>query len=150
MARKHLSFRRSGMAVPAGVTTGLLGYLGPSNTRLAVYAFGFGAHSREGTDDPGLIEFYNATEAIGTGFPARKKDDSISESARGVPFWVIGPAIQEVTVWKGWRLHPQANAFIMYDREHELILSGTGSRSNLLRATFAQAQTVDAFFELEE
>jgi len=149
MARFQGSGRITETAVAAATVETLIQLLAAANHRVALLGYGVGGTGTSNTEEPGNIDILRQTTAgTASALTLVKLDDSVAETllTTGQYLFTVEPAAGDVL--RSHTLHPQAAMDIRDAFSREIIMGGADRIG--IRATFADAQNLDAYLDFEE
>lgn len=149
MARLEGSARTTGQAVAAATVETIIQLVAATNYRVAILGYGLGGRGTSNTEEPGVIELLRQTTAgTSAALTPRRLQDTITEALQTTARDTITVEPTAGDLLRVHTVHPQAALDIRDAFSREIII-GTAGRVGL-RATYAQAQTLDAYMDFEE
>lgn len=149
MARFLGAGRITETAVAAATAETLIQLVAAANHRAALVGYGVGGTGTSNTEEPGNIDILRQADAgTSSALTLVKLDDSIAETllTTGLQLFTVEPTPGDLL--RSNTLHPQASMDIRDAFSREIIIGGSDRLG--LRATFADAQALDAYMDFEE
>jgi hypothetical protein len=149
MARLLGSARSTGISLGAATVETCIQLVAATNHRVALVGYGIGGRGTSNTDTPGVIDILRQTTAgTASALTVYKLDDSIADSLVTTAQETFTAEPTAGDILRTHTVHPQAALDVRDAYSREIIIGGSDRLG--LRATYAQAQTVDAYMDFEE
>jgi len=149
MARLEGSGRITAQAVAAATVETLIQLLSVANHRVALLGYGIGGEGTSNTEAPGVIDILRqSTAGTASALTLRKLQATISETLLTTAQYIFTAEPTPGDILRTHTVHPQAALDIRDAFSREIIMGGAERLA--MRATYAQAQDLDAYMDFEE
>lgn len=139
----------AGIAVTAATAKTVLQLVAAANHRVLVREFGIFVQGVVATDTPGKVELMlQSTAGTSSALTLVKEDTDNGETLQTTAVHTCTAEPTTTTTRFSCFVHPQRGFIYRWPKDRELVILG-GERLGI-RCTFAQNQTVDAYFKAEE